>query len=256
MLILFMASVLINTEPVLDGHIISQAELTALVETAKTDRHTLNTLLHGYMPFIKKCTASVIFNGQSKEDNLTDAMLAFAYSVQTYNPEQGAFIQYAATVIRNRLIDNIRKELSTQKRFISLDAMTDERGTAWENPISLQAYDREEEARHLRLEIEAVNGEFAQWGFSWETLLKKCPKQERSRRIALRIAKTVLQDAALLADTVRTRQLPLSRLEGVFPRKTLEKYRQYIAALIMISQGDYPYLYSFVPHPFYEEENP
>ena len=249
-----MVPVLMNTEPVLDGHIISQAELTAQVQAAKTDRHTLNTLLHGYMPFIKKCVASVIFKGQSKEDNLTDAMLAFAHSVQTYNPEQGAFIQYAATVIRNRLIDNFRKELSAQKRFISLNAGTDEE-TAWENAVSLQAYDREEEERNMRLEIEAVNNEFTQWGFSWETLLKKCPKQERSRRVALRIAKAVLQDAALLADTLKTRQLPFSRLAEVFPRKALEKYRQYIAALIIVSQGDYPYLYSFVPHPFYEEEN-
>ena len=249
-----MAPVLMNTEPVFDGHIISQAELTAQVQAAKTEKHTLNTLLHNYMPFIKKCAANIVFKGQTKEDNLTDAMLAFAHSVQTYNPEQGAFIQYAATVIRNRLIDNVRKELSAQKRFIPLYAGTDEE-IAWENAVSLQAYDREEEERNMRLEIEAVNGEFAQWGFSWETLLKKCPKQERSRRVALRIAKTVLQDAALLADTLKTRQLPVSRLAEVFPRKALEKYRQYIAALIIISQGDYPYLYSFVPHPFYEEEN-
>jgi RNA polymerase sigma-I factor len=225
------------------------------VKTAKTDKHTLNTLLHDYMPFINKCTASVYLKGQSKEDNLTDAMLAFAHSVQTYNPEQGAFIQYAGTIIRNRLIDNIRKELSARKRFISLNAGTGEKETAWENAVSVQAYDRKEEERHMRLEIEAVNGEFAQWGFSWETLLKKCPKQEPSRRIALRITKTVLQDAALLADTLRTRQLPLSRLAGVYPQKALEKYRQYIAALIIISQGDYPYLYSFVPHTFSEEEN-
>ncbi|MDR1804426.1 MAG: sigma-70 family RNA polymerase sigma factor [Treponema sp.] len=244
-----------KTEPVLEEQIVPQVELAALVKAAKTDKHTLNTLLHDYMPFIKKCVASVFLKGQSKEDSLTDAMLAFAHSVQTYNPEQGAFIQYAATVIRNRLIDNIRKELSAQKRFISLNTGTDEIDMVWENAVSLQAYDRGEEERNMRLEIEAVNGEFAQWGFSWETLLRKCPKQERSRRAALRIARTVLRDPALLAETLRTRQLPLSRLVVVFPRKALEKYRQYIAALIVISQGDYPYLYSFVPHPFDEEEN-
>jgi RNA polymerase sigma factor len=250
-----MEPVLLKTEPVLEEQIVPQKELAALVKAAKTDKHTLNTLLHNYMPFIKKCVAGVFIKGQSKEDNFTDAMLAFAQSVQTYNPEQGAFIQYAATVIRNRLIDNIRKELSTQKRFISLNTGVDEKEMVWENAVSLQAYDREEEERNMRLEIEDVNSEFAQWGFSWETLLKKCPKQERSRRVSLRIAKTVLRDHALLDYTLRTRQLPVSRLAAGFPRKALEKYRQYIAALIIISQGDYPYLYSFVPHPFDEEEN-
>ena len=243
-----------KNEPVLEGDIVLQKELTALVGAAKNDKHALNTLLHDYMPFIKKCVASVFLKGQSKEDNLTDAMLAFAQSVQTYNPEQGAFIQYAAAVIRNRLIDSVRKELSAQKRFISLNIGTDEKEMAWENAVSLQAYDREEEERNMRLEIETVNGKFAQWGFSWETLLRKCPKQERSRRAALRIAKTVLRDRALLDHTLKTRQLPLSRLAMVFPMKALEKYRQYIAALIIISQGDYPYLYSFVPHHLDEEE--
>jgi len=224
-----------------------QGELTVLVQAAKTDKHTLNTLLHDYMPFIKKCVSAVFFKGQSKADNLTDAMLAFAHSVQTYNPEQGSFIHYAAAVIRNRLINSARKELSVQNT-------ADENDTAWENSISLQAYNREEEEQNLRLEIEAVNSEFAQWGFSWETLLKKCPKQERSRHIALRIAETILQDAGLLDYTLKTRQLPVSRLDAMYPRKALEKYRQYIAALIIITQGNYPYVYSFIPQPFAEED--
>ena len=246
--------VFLKTEPGLEGQIVPQAELAARVETAKTDKHTLNTLLHDYMPFIKKCVAGVFFRGQSKEDNLTDAMLAFAHSVHSYNPEHGAFIQYAATVIRNRLIDSVRKELSVQKRFISFNADKNENDLVLDG-MSLQAYDREEEERNMRLEIETANGEFAQWGFSWETLLRNCPRQERSRRIAMRIAKTVLQDPAMLAGTLKARQLPLSRLEGWYPRKALEKYRQYIAALIILSQGDYPYLYSFVPHFFDGEEN-
>ena len=230
-------------------------DLALQLQAARTDKRALNTLLQNYMPFIKKCVTGVFFKGQLKADNLTDAMLAFAHSVQTYDPEQGAFIQYAATIIRNRLIDNARKELLVQKRFSLFSAKADEKDKVWETDISLRTYDRAEEERYLRLEIEAVNDEFAKWGFSWATLLKKCPKQERSRQIAQRIAKAVLQDTSMLADTLKNRQLPLTRLAETFPRKALEKYRQYIAALIILSQGDYPYVYSFVPHSFTEEEN-
>jgi RNA polymerase sigma factor len=260
----------LNGEPAFEGQITAQGDLTAQVQTAKTDKHTLNTLLHNYMPFIKKCVSGVFFKGQSKADNLTDAMLAFAHSLQTYNPEQGAFIRYAAAVIRNRLINNARKELSVQKHFFSIaggepslagagsaggSANTDEKDAVYENSISLQAYNREEEEQNLRLEIEEVNSEFARWGFSWETLLKKCPKQERSRRTALRIAGTIMQDSGLLDYTLKNRQLPVSRLDVMYPRKALEKYRQYIAALIIITQGNYPYVYSFVPQSFAEEEH-
>jgi RNA polymerase sigma factor len=242
------------TEPVVEGQLTARGDLAAQVQAAKQDKRALNVLLRDYLPFIKKCVAGVFFKNQSKADNLTDAMLAFSSSVQTYNPEQGAFIQYAAAIIRNRLIDSARKELSIQKSFFSLPVAADEKNTAWETGISLQAYNRAEEEENLRLELEEVNGEFAKWGFSWAILLKKCPKQERSRHIALRIAETVRQDAALLADTLKTRQLPVSRLVGLFPRKALEKYRHYIAALIILSQGDYPYVYSFLPHPFTIEE--
>jgi RNA polymerase sigma factor len=237
------------------------AELSAQVQLAKTDKHALNTLLHNYIPFIKKCVAGVFFKGQAKTDNLTDAMLAFTHSVQTYESENGAFIQYAATVIRNRLIDNARKELAAQKHFFSPAGEAPDASAAaeaappWEADVSLRAYSRSEEELNLRLEIEDVNSEFSQWGFSWASLLKKCPKQDRSRRVCLRIAEAVRESPELLADTLRNRQLPVARLAETFPRKALEKYRQYIAALIILLRGDYPYVYSFVPQPFSEERD-
>jgi RNA polymerase sigma factor len=249
-----------ENEPLLGGDVISPAQLTVRVQLSKTDKHALNTLLHDYMPFIKKCVSSVFFKyngsytGQSKADNLTDAMLAFAHSVQTYNPEHGAFIHYAAAVIRNRLIDNVRKESAVKKHLFSLSANADGKDMAWEAGIARDVYNRAEEENNLRLEIEAVNNEFSKWGFSWITLLKKCPKQERSRRICRRIAETLRQNPGLLAETLTNRQLPVTRLAGTFPRKALEKYRHYIAALIILSQGDYPYVYSFVPQSFNEEE--
>ena len=231
----------------------SSQQLLSLVQAAKSDKRVLNTLLCDYMPFIKKCITSVFFSNQSKADNLTDAMLAFAHSVQTYNPEQGAFIQYAATVIRNRLIDNARKELSVKKGIFSFFSRSNEQDADWENKVFVQAYNRAQEQENLSLEIEAVNNEFSKWGFSWETLLKKCPKQERSRRISWQIARFILQDQILLTDMLKTFQLPTSRLVKFFPQKALEKYRVYIVALVLISRGDYPYIYSFIPHYFTEE---
>jgi RNA polymerase sigma factor len=241
-----------DIEPVLSGQTVLQRQLMEQVRLARTDKHALNTLLHNYVPFIKKCVSGVFFKGQSKADNLTDAMLAFAHSVQTYNEEHGAFIQYAATVIRNRLIDNARKELAVQKRMFLPTAMTGEKDPVWEAGISLQAFNRAEEERNLRLEIEAVNDEFSQWGFSWATLLKKCPKQARSRAVCQRVVETLRESPGLLADTITNRQLPVTRLAEIFPRKTLEKYRHYIVALIILSQGDYPYVYSFIPQSFEE----
>jgi hypothetical protein len=72
---------------------------------------------------------------------------------------------------------------------------------------------------------------------------------------SIRIAETVRKNPELLANTLETHRLPITRLARAFSRKALEKYRQYIVALIILSQGDYPYVYSFVPQSFIEEDN-
>ncbi|GHT50491.1 hypothetical protein FACS1894102_6060 [Spirochaetia bacterium] len=244
-----------NDDPVLEIRVVSQSGLETEVQLAKTDKHALSTLLHDYMPFIKKCVSGVFFKGQSKEDNLTDAMLAFTHSVQTYNPEHGAFIKYAAVVIRNRLVDNARKEIAAQKHLFSLSGNLDEKNIMWEADTAQQVYNRAEEENNLRVEIDLINSEFSKWGFSWVTLLKNCPKQERSRRICQRIARSVRGNSELLAGMQKTHQVPVTRLSETFPRKALEKYRQYIAALVILSQGDYPYIESFVPQFLSGEEN-
>lgn len=64
---------------------------------ARSDRRELSSLIRDYTPFIKKCVSTVMFGSQSKEDNLTEAMLAFAHSVQTYKEDFGSFIAYART---------------------------------------------------------------------------------------------------------------------------------------------------------------
>ena len=224
------------------------SELTQRISLAQTDRCELNSLLRDYTPFIKKCVSSVLFRSQSKEDNLTEAMLAFAHSVQNYKEEYGSFVAYARTVIRNRLIDNARSELA-HKNHIHYEDTSDDEGTlpSWDNDMAIAAFNRQEEEKNLALEIEDVNAEFEKWGFSWASLQKKCPKQERSRRICQQIASAVLSSPALLTETLTKKLLPAASLGETFPKKALEKYRIYIIALILIQKGEYPYVYSFVP---------
>lgn len=232
------------------------AELPARLALAKTDRHALNTLLRDYTPFIKKCVSAVLFRPQSREDNLTEAMLAFAHSVQTYKDEYGSFVAYARTVIRNRLIDSARSELAVQKHIRYENPTDDESETPdWDSDMAVAAFNRQEEEKNLALEIEAVNAEFAEWGFSWATLQKKCPKQDRSRRVCQEIARAVLSSPSLLSETLERKQLPSSKLTETFPKKALEKYRLYIIALILIQRGEYPFVYSFVPQQFAIEES-
>ncbi|MBQ7538145.1 MAG: hypothetical protein IJT42_04190 [Treponema sp.] len=226
----------------------SLSALPERLSLAQSDRGELSSLIRDYTPFIKKCVTAVMFGSQSKEDCLTEAMLAFAHSVQTYKEEFGSFVAYARTVIKNRLIDSARSELAYKNHIHYEDGSDDEGGLpSWDSDMAIAAFNRQEEEKNLALEIEALNEEFEKWGFSWASLQKKCPKQERSRRICQQIAHAVLSSPALLSETLSKKQLPAARLGETFPKKALEKYRIYIIALILIQKGEYPYVYSFVP---------
>jgi RNA polymerase sigma factor len=225
---------------------------------AKTDRLALNRFIGEYMPFIKKCAGGVFFKGEARRENLSEAMLGFIKSVHTYKAEYGAFIPFAQTVIRNRLIDAARREMKIQKPLFSISPAANEKDTFWEHDLAQRNYDLLMEQENLRMEITDIDAEFSQWGFACFDLARDCPKQERSRRTCHRIARKVLESETLTAEILRTRKVPVKYLADStgISEKVIEKYRRYIAAIIVIIAGNYPYMHTFLPCFFDQEELP
>jgi RNA polymerase sigma factor len=223
---------------------------------AKTGKMALNKFIGEYMPFIKKCVGGVFFKGEARRENLSEAMLGFIQSVETYNAEDGAFIPFAQTVIRNRLIDAARREIKIKTPLFSISPAANEKDTPWEYEISQRNYALLEEQENLRMEITDINAEFSQWGFDCFDLVRECPRQERSRRTCHIIARKALENETLVADVLRTCKLPVKQLAGStgISEKVIEKYRRYIAAVIVIIAGNYPYMHTFLPHFFDQEE--
>jgi RNA polymerase sigma factor (sigma-70 family) len=158
-------------------------KLTEKIELAKSDKLVLNQIIIEYLPFIKKCLGGVFFKAEERRDYLTEAMLAFIQSVQTYRPEDGAFIPYAQTVIRNRLINAVNKEMNLKKSFFAVSKNNDEKEPVWEAEAAQWQYNSLEEQKNLQMEIIEINNEFGQWDFDVALLEKNGPKQERSRRL-------------------------------------------------------------------------
>jgi RNA polymerase sigma factor len=223
-------------------------QLTERLALAKDDRAALSRLLIEYMPFIKKCVSSVFFKADMRREHFGAAMLAFIQSVRTYHTENGAFIPYARVVIRNRLLDEARKE---QRRLKHEEQLPEDREIA-----ARESYDIAER-QAIQSEIAEVSGEFSLWGFDWKVLSKCCPKQKRTRRTCAFIARAILLDSEMAEEVIASRKIPVQRLvllTGI-REKIFEKYRRYIGALVVILQGDYPYLHSFLPHIYDEYED-
>lgn len=222
-----------------------------MIFDAQSDRKKLNQLIESFLPFIKKCVAECRTQQQSREDALTLAMLAFTDSVIAYKADRGAFLPFAQTAIRNRLIDDFR----TEHRHTSLnipalaDNSTSDDTQDWETSLSIREHKQMVERASLQHEIEEVSDILSAWNISFSELVTLCPKQGRTRAKCQYIATLILTNEAWQRQLFEKQRLPskdMCKTYGV-SAKILEKYRKYIVALCIIQAGDFPRLKSFLP---------
>lgn len=97
-------------------------EIVAAVTSAKKDREKADALLRDYLPFIRAQAAKQVGHPVSDQDDAQSiAMIAFHEAILGYDPGRGAFLPYAAMVIKSRIIDHQRREARHQGQ-LSLDA--------------------------------------------------------------------------------------------------------------------------------------
>lgn len=220
------------------------------IEQAKTDHDELEHLLADYLPFIKKQLIGAQSLCVEYDDMLSLAMLTFVNCVQQFTPEKGNFLAFCATCIRNRLIDESRRLHKYTNGIVPLYQEAEGRP---EVLAAMDAYSREREQQALCEEIDSLSCILATFDISFSQLPKICPKQERSRRQCLVLAKAVAAQDEFRESLLRQHRLSqteLAREYGISP-KTIEKHRKYIVTLAILLLGDYPAIRAFLPQ--YEE---
>ncbi len=218
-------------------------DIVCQVLLAQQDIYAADRLIERYLPFIRAETAKFLTRPPTdSDDELSIAMIAFHEAVCSYEKGRGAFLPYAATLIRSRLIDYDRRE-RRHRGSLSLDAPCgDEDGTLLDtlrdpNDHAGRLITREATAYEIRELTEQMAG----FGVSLADVADNCPRQERTLaacRTAMHYAKS---RPDLLAQVARTGKLPLAELaqgSGV-ERKTLERHRKYLVALLLICTNGY-----------------
>lgn len=208
---------------------------------AGRDRRAMDGLLHDYLPFLKRQAARG-GPGLDYDDRLSLAMLAFADAVRRYMPERGAFLPFAEVCIRNRLLDESRREQRHTSGVLRLSEACEGMGAA--DPCDLEL-----ERQALAEEIQDLDRSLGLCGLSFRELPEASPKQRRARIQCLQLAACIGADEALRGDFCRTGRLPQGELARRFgiSVKTVEKHRKYIAALAVLLIGDYPGIRAFLP---------
>lgn len=224
-------------------------EMEIRLKEARADPREMERLISDYIPFIKKQIGGKDFSLEY-DDRLSLAMLAFVNCVRQYEEGRGSFLFFCASCIRNRLIDEGRRQMGYRAKVVPLVTESEEgEHSASGDAASLAAYDMEREKASLREEIEALRWKLREYGIAFEELPRICPKQERSRKQCLELAKKVVGTQDFRLTLQKQRRLVQAELAQIFciSPKTIEKHRKYIVTLSVLLMGDYPGIQAFLP---------
>lgn len=221
-------------------------EIVMQVENAKTDLEAADGLLRQYLPFIKSETAKFIHRNpeEGRDDELGIAMFAFHEAVMHYSRGKGTFLRFAAMMIKNRLIDYYRKE-KHHEGTLSLDAGDGSEDESRSLYAKLDSGKDEIEEICIRQaakeEIMEFAGCLASYGLSLSDIADNCPKQERTLFACHRALNCARENPEILEELERGKKLPLALLtekSGV-ERKTLERHRKYMMAILLAYTNGY-----------------
>lgn len=215
------------------------------VYAAKESVQAADQLIGDYLPFIRAETAKFFKRPpeEGRDDELSIAMIAFHEAIGGYAKHRGSFLKYASMLIRSRLIDYARKE-RRHRQTVSLDAPAAGEESASLGETLPEERDHPEESAHrqaTRQEIEELSRQMESFGVSLSDVADNCPKQQRTLQACRKALAYARENSWLLEELVHGKKLPLAKLSdgsGV-ERKTLERHRKYLVALLLIYTNGY-----------------
>lgn len=222
-----------------------EKDILRQVRAAREDMGEADAFIRTYMPFIKAETAKFLRRPpvEGQDDELSIAMIAFHEAIQSYSQVRGAFFKYAAMLIKSRLIDYHRKE-KRHSKIISLETPVGEEEEKSLGETLSDGKDHSEEMtlrEATREEIQELTRQMAEFGVSLTDVAENCPRQERTLNACRKALYYAKEHPEILEELLRTRRLPTARLcqESDVQRKTMERHRKYMVALLLIYTNGY-----------------
>ncbi len=221
----------------------NEHQIIQAVYAAKENMGKADDLIRDYLPFIQS-EAGKWMSGicTPQDDEYSIAMIAFHEAIQGYERDRGAFLAYAALRIRSRIIDFQRKE-ARHRGHLSLHTPQGEDAHELVQDLADHRDHFEERASReaTRQEIQELGAVLAQFGIGFSDVAQNCPKQDRTMEACAAAIRYAGEDRSLLEELLRTKKLPMGQLArgSGAERKTLERHRKYILAMLLIQTNGY-----------------
>lgn len=213
------------------------------VFAAKENIQAADDLIRAYIPFIRSEASKCISRFCTEnDDEYSIAMMAFHEAIMGYQKERGGFLSYAALIIRSRITDYLRKE-ARHRGNISIYQEEDEDSRGLIDTLTDKDDPFEESARleATQQEIAELASVMADFGVSFSDVADNSPKQQRTLEACAEAICYAKENSELLNELLRSKKLPMAELvagSGV-ERKTLERHRKYILAMLLIQTNGY-----------------
>lgn len=228
-------------------------EIDSLALEAKVAPSSLECLIKQQEFYILKCASKTCHRYITKsDDEWSISLMAFTEAVNSYDLDKGSFLSFVDLVIRRRLIDYIKSQ-SKYHSELSVDPVVFDTGPEEDcEDIQIRMAVAEQVSKQdkgdIKLEIEAANLKFSEFGFTFFDLSECSPHAAKTKKACAKAINYLLNNPLLLSDLYSTKQLPLKTIEinSHVPRKILERHRKYIIAAIEIISGEYPYLAEYL----------
>ena len=203
-------------------------------------------MIHAYMPFIRSETSKFLGRVSSEHDDETSiAMIAFHEAIRKYASGRGSFISFAALLIRSRLIDYQRTERRHRGHLSMDEEINDGDGTLGDTIAAEGDPIHEGFSRAATLdEIQELGRMLQDFGLSYTDIAENSPKQARTLETCRRALRYAVEERSVIEELLRTKKLPLAQLvRGAdVERKTLERHRKYLIAMLLIQSNGYEIL--------------
>ncbi|MCA1064861.1 RNA polymerase sigma-I factor (plasmid) [Rossellomorea sp. AcN35-11] len=219
----------------------------------KGDTRLRNDFIRDYQPFIASTTSEVCKRHIEigKDDEFSVALEAFNNSIDKFEPtKNSSFLNFAKLIMKRKVIDYIRMN-TKHKDDTSLDyqqGATETLENSAEISISMQHYDAELEERYRSEEIIEFQKTLTSYKLSFSELASVSPKHRDSKKNMALLAKSICANAPLKQKVIEKGKLPMKELETVtdLSRKTIERNRKYLISLILLLDGDFPYIQRYL----------
>lgn len=231
--------------------LLKKGELEKKVKLAQEgNQEVRNMLIRESFTFISQVTSKVCkrYIDPVKDDEFSVALAAFDEAIMRYTKEKGSsFLSFADLVIGRRVIDYIRKQVRHCGQ-LSLEHSAEGVGksdlSALEIEMSLKQYKLDHEASLRREEIQHYKEKLKEYSIDLMDLADRSPKHADTRQNAIQTARLIANNTKLRSLFLEKRKLPIKELlnQVTVSRKTIERNRMYIVAIVLLLIDDYQYL--------------